>query len=330
MDGSFGAATVSAVQAFQSVFGLTADGAVGRATWNKLKEVGLAVANRLVDADIAPGQFTVTTREGSSGTAVRAVQYYLRRLAAYYSDIPSVTVDGRFGAATARAVRAWQARAGLPVDGVVGRLTWQSLYDAAAALDSSGPVVRMIRLPAPSAALRPGDSGAEVLRLSRMLLFLGQWIPEIDLPKTDTPTSTFDPALETAVRSAQRYFGLTETGIVTAADWTVLREAAERLLAANPAGASPKPNGVWPAEALALGSAGPAVLQVQRWLNIIAAANQSADFVPETGILGPETASALESYQLTAGLQTLGIVDADTWESLRLAAQGLCRECKEE
>ena len=330
VDGSYGAATVSAVEAFQTLFGLTPDGVVGRSTWNKLKEVGLAVANRLVDADIAPGQFTVTTREGSSGTAVRAVQYYLRRLAAYYSDIPSVTVDGRFGAATARAVRAWQARAGLPVDGVVGRLTWQSLYDAAAALDSSGPVVRMIRLPAPSAALRPGDSGAEVLRLSRMLLFLGQWIPEIDLPKTDTPTSTFDPALETAVRSAQRYFGLTETGIVTAADWTVLREAAERLLAANPAGASPKPNGVWPAEALALGSARPAVLQVQRWLNIIAAANQSADFVPETGILGPETASALESYQLTAGLQTLGIVDADTWESLRLAAQGLCRECKEE
>ena len=29
-------------------------------------------------------------------------------------------------------------------------------YDAAAALDSSGPVVRMIRLPAPAAALRPG------------------------------------------------------------------------------------------------------------------------------------------------------------------------------
>ena len=26
---------------------------------------------------------------------------------------------------------------------------------------------------------------------------------------------------------------------------------------------------------------------------------------------------------------TLGVVDADTWESLRLAAQGLCRECQE-
>ena len=329
VDGSYGAATVSAVEAFQTLFGLTSDGVVGRSTWNKLKEVGLAVANKIVAANVAPGQFTTTTRAGSSGTAVRAVQYYLRRLAAYYSDVPRVAVDGKFGAATTRAVKAWQSRAGLTVDGVVGQLTFQSLYDAAQALEASGPVVRTVSLPAPAATLRPGDTGAAVLRLNRLLLFLSQWIPEINFTASDTPGSTFDLELETAVRSAQRYFGLTETGAVTAADWKVFRDAAEQLLAANPAGPSPKPGGVWPASALALGSAGPAVLQVQKWLNIIAAADQTADFVPETGLFDTETQAALESYQLTAGLETLGVVDADTWESLRLAAQGLCRECQE-
>ena len=329
MDGSYGAATVSAVEAFQTLFGLTPDGVVGRSTWNKLKEVGLAVANKIVAANVAPGQFTTTTRAGSSGTAVRAVQYYLRRLAAYYSDVPRVAVDGKFGAATTRAVKAWQSRAGLTVDGVVGRMTFQSLYDAAQALEASGPVVRTVSLPAPAATLRPGDTGAAVLRLNRLLHFLSQWIPEINFTASDTPDNTFDPELETAVRSAQRYFGLTETGAVTAADWKVFRDAAEQLLAANPAGPSPKPGGVWPASALALGSAGPAVLQVQKWLNIIAAADQTADFVPETGLFDTETQAALESYQLTAGLETLGVVDADTWESLRLAAQGLCRECQE-
>lgn len=329
VDGSYGAATVSAVEAFQTLFGLTSDGVVGRSTWNKLKEVGLAVANKIVAANVAPGQFTTTTRAGSSGTAVRAVQYYLRRLAAYYSDVPRVAVDGKFGAATTRAVKAWQSRAGLTVDGVVGRLTFQSLYDAAQALEASGPVVRTVSLPAPAATLRPGDTGAAVLRLNRLLLFLSQWIPEINFTASDTPDSTFDLELETAVRSAQRYFGLTETGAVTAADWKVFRDAAEQLLAANPAGPSPEPGGVWPASALALGSAGPAVLQVQKWLNIIAAADQTADFVPETGLFDTETQAALESYQLTAGLETLGVVDADTWESLRLAAQGLCRECQE-
>ena len=329
VDGSYGAATVSAVEAFQTLFGLTSDGVVGRSTWNKLKEVGLAVANKIVAANVAPGQFTTTTRAGSSGTAVRAVQYYLRRLAAYYSDVPRVAVDGKFGAATTRAVKAWQSRAGLTADGVVGRLTFQSLYDAAQALEASGPVVRTVSLPAPATTLRPGDTGAAVLRLNRLLLFLSQWIPEINFTASDTPDNTFDLELETAVRSAQRYFGLTETGAVTAADWKVFRDAAEQLLAANPAGPSPKPGGIWPASALAPGSAGPAVLQVQKWLNIIAAADQTADFVPETGLFDTETQAALESYQLTAGLETLGVVDADTWESLRLAAQGLCRECQE-
>lgn len=329
VDGSYGAATVSAVTAFQSLFGLTADGVVGRGTWNKLKEVGLAVANKIVAANVAPGQFTATTREGSSGTAVRAVQYYLRRLAAYYSDVPTVTVDGKFGAATTRAVKAWQTRAGLTVDGVVGRLTFQSLYDAALALDTSGPVVRTVSLPTPDAALRPGDTGAEVLRLNRMLLFLSQWILEINFTAGGTPGNTFDPELEIAVRSAQRYFGLDETGVVTAGDWAVFRQAALDLLAASPAGASPKPGGVWPAGALALGSSGPAVLQVQRWLNVVASVDQTADFVPESGQFDAATQAALESYQLTAGLEPLGVVDADTWESLRLAAQGLCRECQE-
>ena len=329
VDGSYGAATVSAVEAFQSLFGLTADGVVGRSTWNKLKEVACAVGNKIVSANSALGKFTTTVREVSTGTTVRAVQFYLRRLSAYYSDIPTVTVDGRFGAATTRAVKAWQARAGLTVDGVVGRLTFQSLYDAVQALDTSGPVVRTVSLPTPSATLRPGSTGPAVLRLNRLLLFMSQWIPEINFPASDTPANSFDLELETAVRSAQRYFGLTETGVVTAADWETFRTAAEELLAANPAAASPEPGGIWPAGALALGSAGPAVLQMQRWLNVIASADQSADFVPETGQFDAVTEAALESYQLTAGLKTLGVVDADTWESLRLAAQELCRECQE-
>ena len=52
---------------------------------------------------------------------MRALQYNLRLLAAYYRDVPTVTVDGTFGAATRRAVIAWQEHAGLMVDGVVGR-----------------------------------------------------------------------------------------------------------------------------------------------------------------------------------------------------------------
>ena len=325
VDGSYGAATERAVRAFQQKQSLTADGVVGQRTWNALYAAWVDAQSDL-GGTAWPG---TALRRGAAGMEVRLVQFWLRLAADNYSALRTVTVDGIYGAATVSAVEAFQTLFGLTPDGVVGRLTFQSLYDAAQALEASGPVVRTVSLPAPAATLRPGDTGAAVLRLNRLLLFLSQWIPEINFTASDTPDSTFDLELEIAVRSAQRYFGLTETGAVTAADWKLFRDAAEQLLAANPAGPSPKPGGVWPASALALGSAGPAVLQVQKWLNIIAAADQTADFVPETGLFDTETQAALESYQLTAGLETLGVVDADTWESLRLAAQGLCRECQE-
>lgn len=329
VDGNFGAATQRAVTGFQSLFGLTADGLVGRATWNKLNEVALAVANEIVEPNVAPGQFTTTVREGSRGTTVRAVQYYLRRLSAYYSDIPSVTVDGVFGSATTKAVKAWQARAGLTVDGVVGRLTWNSLYAAVENLAESGPVVRAASLPAPASTLQPGDTGASVLRLDRLLLFLGQWLPEINFLGSTVPSNVYSNDLEITVRSAQRYFGLPETGQVTAADWNVFLKAAQSLSEVNPAAAAPEPDGIWPASALTLGSSGPAVLQVQRWLNLIASVDQGYSFVPETGELDEATQNALENYQLTAGLPTLGVVDAATWESLRTAAEALCSTCQQ-
>lgn len=327
VDGNFGSGTAAAVQAFQTRFGLTADGVVGRATWNKLKEVALAVANRIIEPDTAPGTFTATVREGSSGTTVRAVQYYLRLLAAYYRDIPAVTVDGVFGAGTKAAVIAWQQHAGLTADGVVGRLTWQSLYDNALTVANSGPVVRTADPPTPNAILAAGSTGEAVSSLSTLLHFLAQWLPGITIWDNGEEKTTFDDELEIAVRSAQNTFGLPETGIVTAADWNVFLLAAKELASRNPASAAPEPAGIWPSAALSEGSTGPAVLQIQRWLNILAATSCSARFVPEDGRLEDSTLQALESYQIAAGLSPLGVVDDATWLSLQAAALAACPQC---
>lgn len=318
VDGSYGSATANAVTAFQQYFGLTADGIVGRATWNKLREVALAVANGIVDPDVAPGQFTTTLREGSSGTAVRALQYYLRLLSAYYNDIPSVTVDGIFGAATRTAVIAWQNHAGLTADGVVGPVTWKSIYTAATQAASSGPVATLAALPAPAAVLGPGDSGEEVLILSRLMAFLSQWLP--DLPPVNV-TDQYDLALEDCVKAAQRLFGLPITGTVSETDWNTFAAVAAALYTVTPAAASPQPEGVWPGYTLTEGSAGPAVLQVQRWLNTLGAVYCGSSFVAETGTLDAGTLRVLEQYQIAAGLTPLGVVDDATWESLRSAAE---------
>ena len=317
VDGRFGSGTASAVRAFQRLFGLTADGVVGAGTWAKLNEVGLAVANNLVGQNIQPGQFVTTLREGSTGTPVRALQYNLRLLAAYYRDVPTVTVDGTFGAATRRAVIAWQEHAGLTVDGVVGRLTWQSIYDSAQQVSASGPAVTARAPDTPEETLKVGDSGQKIRILSQILEFLAQFLPEI------TPsglTDTFDDALETTVRSAQQTLGRTVTGEVTPADWLAFYRAALSLGAVNPASAAPEPQEVWPGAALTLGSSGPAVLQVQQWLNEIAAQDCSASFVPETGEFDTATQTALEAWQIANNITTLGVVDDSVWKQLKADA----------
>jgi hypothetical protein len=66
-------------------------------------------------------------RVGSLGDAVRRIQTTLQQLGRYLGPI-----DGVYGGGTEAAVRAYQAGANLPVDGVVGDQTWQALFGAAA------------------------------------------------------------------------------------------------------------------------------------------------------------------------------------------------------
>ncbi|MCI4062873.1 peptidoglycan-binding protein [Micromonospora sp. R77] len=64
-----------------------------------------------------------TIRFGSSGSAVAHAQCLLRNFWGY-----SLTVDGGYGMATAEAVRNFQVRCSLDVDGAVGPQTWNALH----------------------------------------------------------------------------------------------------------------------------------------------------------------------------------------------------------
>jgi peptidoglycan hydrolase-like protein with peptidoglycan-binding domain len=114
IDGTVGPQTTSAVAAFQTEQGLTADGIVGNQTWPVL---------------------VVEVALGAEGDAVSAAQDQLR-----FRDLPeckNLTVDGAFGPLTDSGVRAFQAYVrdnqaalvDLPVvsDGVVGENTWYAL-----------------------------------------------------------------------------------------------------------------------------------------------------------------------------------------------------------
>ena len=132
--GTFGDSTRAAVVKFQSVFGLTPDGIVGKSTWYKLSSLYTAVT-RLAELNSEGTNLGIGTvppssvlRQGARGQDVITLQYLLDVISEYYPDIPAVTQDGIFGAGTKQAVTAFQRRMGLSADGIVGPATWNALY----------------------------------------------------------------------------------------------------------------------------------------------------------------------------------------------------------
>lgn len=135
VDGIFGAQTENALTAFQRIFDLDPDGVVGPATWYALVRLYTAVTSLSELRSQGQQFYTIAWNQGQPispgdrGIRVEHLQYMLRVLSAYISQIPSVTVDGIYGSATRSAVLAAQSYFGLPQTGTVDLATWDEIYD---------------------------------------------------------------------------------------------------------------------------------------------------------------------------------------------------------
>ncbi|HBA48151.1 MAG TPA: hypothetical protein DCZ91_10215 [Lachnospiraceae bacterium] len=132
--GTFGDSTRAAVTKFQSIFGLAADGIVGKATWYKISSIYAGVT-RLAELDSEGTTLGIGTvppnsvlRQGSRGQDVITLQYLLDVISEYYPTVPAPAQDGIFGNGTQQAVTAFQRATGLSADGIVGAATWRKLY----------------------------------------------------------------------------------------------------------------------------------------------------------------------------------------------------------
>lgn len=160
--GTFGDSTRAAVTKFQSIFGLAADGIVGKSTWYKLSSLYTAVT-RLAELNSEGTNLGIGTvppaavlRQGSRGQDVITLQYLLDLISEYYPGIPAVTQDGIFGAGTKQAVVAFQSRMGLAVDGIVGPATWNALYRTYQGIGQNVPTPN----PNPNPDPGPGTGGS--------------------------------------------------------------------------------------------------------------------------------------------------------------------------
>ena len=143
VDGIFGQQTEDAVRAFQSIFDLTVDGIVGKATWNEMTRLYVAV-NRLAELQSLGVRFFNSTwefpdvlQEGNSGEKVEQLQYMLSVLSQFISVIPAPAVTGNFDNATRQAVLAFQRWAGLNQTGLVGDATWNRMFSEFEAVEGT-------------------------------------------------------------------------------------------------------------------------------------------------------------------------------------------------
>ncbi len=198
-DGDFGKGTETAVKSFQSQNGLTVDGKVGKATFNRIYSANAKkikpTPKPTPKATAAPKiNENIYLRRGDTGREVTRMQARLIELG-YLTG----KATGTFDSATEKAVYAFQKRNVSYSDGVAGPMTLKALYSSNArrTTSSSGVV---------GTSLRKGmTDSASVRNMQARLNRLGYYSGTID--------GNFGQGTEAAVKAFQANNSLVADGV---------------------------------------------------------------------------------------------------------------------
>ena len=233
-NGVFSFDTEEAVKEFQKIFGLTQDGIVGKATWYAILRIyaGVKKLSELnsegITLDEISKQYPNELSLGSTGEGVAALQYYISYLSLFYDTVPTVVIDGIFGSATENAVKDLQETFGLPVNGIVDRMTWDKIYNNYLSFIETIPLqyTEGVVVPFGGVTLRFGVEGDSVRLLQEYLNYISDFYP--DIPSVN-PTGYFGEMTRASVIAFQNRFSLPATGTVEAITWNAIIDIYEDL-----------------------------------------------------------------------------------------------------
>ncbi len=226
-NGYFDISTRDAVTEFQSIFDLSPDGIVGRATWYKIQQIYASVKrlNDLSSEGITyeeiPKVFPNTLSTGAQGYEIRVIQYMLSYIAQYEDTVRPVEIDGIFGTDTEEAVRGFQRTYGLPETGIIDENTYARMFDVYNAIIISLPddQLQAPYRPYPGFVISTGFSGSYIVPLQTYLNAISSVFPNV--PEAGN-SGIYDDATQNAVIAVQELTGLEETGNVNLTTWTAI------------------------------------------------------------------------------------------------------------
>ena len=284
--------------------------------------------NGVVDGETTdtPGQRPIL-QQGSLGIYVKELQTLLNQWG-YTCD-----VDGSFGPATLKNVKAFQTDHGLSVTGVVDAATWNKLLETPEQptepeqpAEPEQPVEpeqpaepeQPVEPEQPSTSNPPDVSGKPVLTKGKT----GSAVRELQTLLNQKGFAcdvdgSFGPATLATVKAFQAANGLAVDGSVGPATWTALLSGSngsstttpttpttpEQPSTSNPPDVSGKP-------VLRKGKTGSAVRELQTLLN------QKGFACDVDGSFGPATLAAVKAFQAANGLAVDGSVGPATWTAL--------------
>lgn len=318
VNGVFDKNTEKAVKAFQKIFNLTADGIVGRATWYKISSIYVAVKS-LAEIESEGEQLPTTStypgyvlKKGSTGEAVKQLQYFLTSISNFYEDISPVKIDGIFGTETENVVKDFQDAFNLQVDGIVGPKTWDKIYNTFKSVEGNleEGVVKPPRYP--GYILKEGSKGHDVRKIQSYLSAISTKYNEIPDISAD---GYFGPKTKAAVIAFQKYFGLNPDGIVGPATWDMIFSVYSKLDSTNNVN-TPKLYYEYPNIEFKIGDSGNWIRVLQEILNIIHKDNPKITPLVVDGEFGEKTRENLVVFQLEDNLNTDGVVNKYTWDDM--------------
>lgn len=231
-------------------------------------------------------------QNGSSGTEVARMQTYLNNLRVKYPAIIKLTVDGKYGSNTAKAVSTYQAIKGLTVDGKIGPNTWNTLVAENNAMTGDSADTY------PGISMQNGSNSQDVGHMQSYLNNLALTYTAINKETVDNNYGSNNTA---ATQRFQKQHGLPGDGVIGKDTWNKIVSVYYTHIAVTTK---------YPGYPISQGASGDSVRFIQSYV--------SAAGFPTTidGNFGPKTKNSVVAFQAIEGLKPDGVVGSITWAAL--------------